>query len=62
MEQGSKTKRKGESISKEDYTKCYTPTSSSTSEKEKEQQIKKAFEIALDTRKFEIGLYWKRTA
>lgn len=55
---------KYESISEEDYIRCYTSTSISTSEKEEEEkeQIKKALEIALDTRKFEIDLYWKRTA
>ena len=30
-------------------------------EKTKEDLINKALEIALDTRKFEIELYWKRT-
>lgn len=67
MEQGSNTESieesisKYESISEKDYIRCYTSTSISTSEKEKEQ-IKRALEIALDTRKFEIDLYWKRTA
>jgi len=42
-----KEKRK---ISKEDYIKEY-----------KKEKLEKALEIALDTRKFEIGLYWKRT-
>ena len=37
-------------ISKEDYIKEY-----------KKEKLEKALEIALDTRKFEIGLYWKRT-
>ncbi|WP_257122231.1 RipA family octameric membrane protein [Prevotella intermedia] len=42
-----KEKRK---ISKEDYIKEY-----------KKEKLEKALEIALDTRKFEIELYWKRT-
>lgn len=37
-------------ISKEDYIKEY-----------KEKKLEEALKIALDTRKFEIGLYWKRT-
>lgn len=37
-------------ISKEDYIKEY-----------KKEKLEKALEIALDTRKFEIELYWKRT-
>ena len=37
-------------ISKEDYIKEY-----------KEEKLEEALEIALDTRKFEIELYWKRT-
>ncbi|PIN27988.1 RipA family octameric membrane protein [Prevotella intermedia] len=37
-------------ISKENYIKEY-----------KKEKLEKALEIALDTRKFEIGLYWKRT-
>lgn len=37
-------------ISKEDYIKEY-----------KEEKLEEALKIALDTRKFEIGLYWKRT-
>lgn len=43
-------KEKKRGISKEDYIKEY--------EKEK---LEEAFKIALDTRKFEIELYWKRT-
>lgn len=37
-------------ISKENYIKEY-----------KEEKLEEALKIALDTRKFEIGLYWKRT-
>ena len=72
-------KKKGESISKQEYIKCYHSAETSTSggntmkeEKTKEEKTKKeapnkvlidkALEIALDTRKFEIELYWKRTA
>lgn len=67
-------KKKGESISKQEYIKCYhsaeSPTpdgetiNEDTSKKEaqKKDLINKALEIALDTRKFEIELYWKRTA
>ena len=79
MTQDPNTKRKGESISKEEYIKCYhsaetSPSGGNTTEEEKteeektkkektkEDQINKALEIALDTRKFEIELYWKRTA
>lgn len=66
-------KKKGESISKQEYIKCYhsaePPTSDGeainedTSKKEAPNKdlINKALEIALDTRKFEIELYWKRT-
>ena len=76
-------KKKGESISKQEYIKCYHSAETSTSggnttkeektkeEKTKEEKTKeetsnknlinKALEIALDTRKFEIELYWKRT-
>ena len=43
-------KEKKRGISKEDYIKEY--------DKEK---LEEAFKIALDTRKFEIELYWKRT-
>ena len=63
MTQDPNTKRKGESISKEEYITCYTSAGISTLGKEIDKDlIKKAFEIALDTRKFEIDLYWKRTA
>ena len=71
-------KKKGESISKQEYIKCYHSAETSTpggnttkEEKTKEEKTKeetsnkdlinKALEIALDTRKFEIELYWKRT-
>jgi len=66
-------KKKGESISKQEYIKCYHSAETSTSggnttEEEKTKKetsnkdlIIKALEIALDTRKFEIELYWKRT-
>lgn len=66
-------KKKGESISKQEYIKCYhsaetSPSGGNTTEEEKtkkektkEDLINKALEIALDTRKFEIELYWKRT-
>lgn len=63
MTQDPNTKRKGESISKEEYITCYTSAGISTLGKEIDKDlIKEAFEIALDTRKFEIDLYWKRTA
>ena len=63
MTQDPNTKRKGESISKEEYITCYTSAGISTLGKESDKDlIKEAFEIALDTRKFEIDLYWKRTA
>lgn len=57
-------KKKGESISKQEYIKCYHSAETPTAEKEapNKDQINKALEIALDTRKFEIELYWKRTA
>ena len=61
-------KKKGESISKQEYIKCYHSAETSTSggntqkkEAPNKDQINKALEIALDTRKFEIELYWKRT-
>ena len=61
-------KKKGESISKQEYIKCYHSAADSTPDRDatkKENpntdQINKAREIAPDTRKFEIGLYWKRT-
>ena len=71
-------KKKGESISKQEYRKCYHSAETSTpggnttkEEKTKEEKTKeetsnkdlinKALEIALDTRIFEIELYWKRT-
>lgn len=44
-------KKKGNAVTKEEYIKCY-----------KDDRIEQAFEIALETRKFEIELYWKRTA
>ena len=37
-------------ISKEDYVNNFD-----------EKKLEEAFQIALDTRKFEIDLYWKRT-
>ena len=62
-------KKKGESISKQEYIKCYHSEGTSTSggntqkkEAPNKDLINKALEIALDTRKFEIELYWKRTA
>ena len=56
-------KKKGESISKEEYIRCYNSEKDPTSGKEipNKDLINKALEIALDTRKFEIELYWKRT-
>lgn len=66
-------KKKGESISKQEYIKCYhsaetsTPGGNTTKEEKTKEEtsnkdlINKALEIALDTRKFEIELYWKRT-
>ena len=55
---------KDESISKQEYIKCYHSEKDPTSGKEipNKDLINKAIEIALDTRKFEIELYWKRTA
>ena len=60
-------KRHGDCISKEEYIKCYSFEDNNTPEdntegKPNKKLIEKAFEIALDTRKFEIDLYWKRTA
>lgn len=57
-------KKKSESISKEEYIRCYNSEKDPTSGKEipNKDLINKALEIALDTRKFEIELYWKRTA
>jgi len=57
-------KKKGESISKQEYIKCYHSAETPTAEKgaPNKDLINKALEIALDTRKFEIELYWKRTA
>ena len=62
-------KKKGESISKQEYIKCYHSAADSTPDRDatkkevpNKDQINKAREIAPDTRKFEIGLYWKRTA
>ena len=56
-------KKKGESISKQEYIGCYNSEKDPTSGKEipNKDLINKALEIALDTRKFEIELYWKRT-
>lgn len=45
-------KKKVDFIINEEYIKCYKG----------KEEIQKAFEIALETRKFEIELYWKRTA
>lgn len=42
--------KKKQGISKEDYIKLYN-----------KGKLEEAFKIALDTRKFEIELYWKRT-
>lgn len=56
-------KKKGESISKQEYIKCYHSAATPTSDGDAPNKdlINKALEIALDTRKFEIELYWKRT-
>jgi len=61
-------KKKGESISKQEYIKCYHSAADSTPDRDatkkenpNKDQINKAREIAPDTRKFEIELYWKRT-
>ena len=61
-------KKKGESISKQEYIKCYHSAADSTPDRDATKKenpnkdlINKALEIALDTRKFEIELYWKRT-
>lgn len=43
-------KEKKRGISKEDYIDNFD-----------EKKLEEAFQIALDTRKFEIDLYWKRT-
>ncbi len=64
-------KKKNDPISNEEYIKCFNPNKDApdtnpnkdapdTSSKEK--LLDSAFKIALDTRKFEIDLYWKRTA
>lgn len=60
-------KRHGDCISKEEYIKCYSFENNNTPEdntegKPNKKLIEKALDIALDTRKFEIELYWKRTA
>lgn len=57
-------KKKNDPISNEEYIKCFNPNKDApdTSSKEKKEKLlDSAFEIALDTRKFEIELYWKRT-
>ncbi|WP_315564865.1 hypothetical protein [Alloprevotella tannerae] len=48
-------KKKNDPISNEEYIKCFNPN------KDAPELLDSAFEIALDTRKFEIELYWKRT-
>ena len=53
-------KKRGDSISKQEYINCYF--SAAPKEKKKEKLIEQAFNIALETRRFEIELYWKRTA
>ena len=62
------TKKNGESISKQEYIKCYHSAETSThdgdatkKEAPNKDLVNKALDIALDTRKFEIELYWKRT-
>ena len=61
-------KKKNDPISNEEYIKCFNPNKDApdpnkdapdTSSKEK--LLDSVFKIALDTRKFEIELYWKRT-
>ena len=60
-------KKRGDCISKQEYIECYssstndTDSTDNTNEKSKKETIENAFKIALDTRKFEIELYWKRT-
>ena len=48
-------KKKNDPISNEEYIKCFNPN------KDAPELLDSAFEIALDTRTFEIELYWKRT-
>ena len=57
-------KKKSESISEQEYIKCYHSAATSIFDEDTPNKdlINKALEIALDTRKFEIELYWKRTA
>lgn len=57
-------KKKNDPISNEEYIKCFNPNKDApdrSSKEKKEKLLDSAFEIALDTRKFEIELYWKRT-
>lgn len=59
-ENSNKKKKRGDNISKQEYINCYFPAA--PNKKKKEKMIKQAFNIALETRRFEIELYWKRTA
>ena len=55
-------KKKNDPISNEEYIKCFNPNKDAPDTSSKEKLLDSAFKIALDTRKFEIDLYWKRTA
>ena len=54
-------KKKNDPISNEEYIKCFNPNKDAPDTSSKEKLLESAFKIALDTRKFEIELYWKRT-
>lgn len=54
-------KKKNDPISNEEYIKCFNPNKDAPDTSSKEKLLDSAFKIALDTRKFEIELYWKRT-
>lgn len=59
---GPKKIKKDDPISKSEYIKCYSPKDKTGNEGQIKNALEIALEIALDTRKFEIELYWKRTA
>ena len=54
-------KKKIDPISHEEYIKCFNPNKDAPDTSSKGKLLESAFKIALDTRKFEIELYWKRT-
>ena len=58
---GPKKIKKDDPISKSEYIKCYSPKDKTGNEGQIKNALEIALEIALDTRKFEIELYWKRT-